>query len=365
MADFPINAVARRAQYVVGSSGQAGPYAFSFPILDDDDIAVYVGSTLKTKTTHYTVTRSLATGTGSITFVGGQEPVENDLVTLISAQALARTSDYTSGGDLQASSLNDDLDRLTIGQQQIAETLDRSVQLPLFTSRDTSSLGAGPLLFPYDATPANQANKVIGYDAAGTSLVALTPNSGTLITTPGSATDNAIVRFDGTTGTGFQNSPVTIDDAGAVAGVTTLNGTAVTALLDTADIGVTVQGYDADTMKSDTAARLSANMGFTPVTDTSSSGAVTFDFATGNIAKITLSENITSITLSNAAAGDVLEIWITQAAGGYTVTGWPAAVKWSGGGTAYTASTTNGAVDIIMLRYDGTNYFGSYQTDHQ
>lgn len=39
---------------------------------------------------------------------------------------------------------------------------------------------------------------------------------------PGSATDNAIVRFDSTTGKLIQNSVVTIDDTGAVAGVTTL-----------------------------------------------------------------------------------------------------------------------------------------------
>jgi hypothetical protein len=131
------------------------------------------------------------------------------------------------------------------------------------------------------------------------------------------------------------------------------------------DIGVTVQAYDADTMISDTSKRITANMGFTPVTDTSSSGSVTFDFSTGNIAKITLTENITSITLDGATAGDCLEIWITQDSTARTVSGWPAAVKWAGGGTAPTISTTSGAVDIVMLRYDGTNYYGSTQQDHQ
>lgn len=40
---------------------------------------------------------------------------------------------------------------------------------------------------------------------------------------PSSATDNAVTRFDGTTGQLVQNSTVLIDDAGAVTGVTTLN----------------------------------------------------------------------------------------------------------------------------------------------
>lgn len=40
---------------------------------------------------------------------------------------------------------------------------------------------------------------------------------------PGSSTDNAIVRWDGTGGNDLQNSVVTIDDVGVVAGVTQLN----------------------------------------------------------------------------------------------------------------------------------------------
>lgn len=41
---------------------------------------------------------------------------------------------------------------------------------------------------------------------------------------PGSSTDNAVVRFDGTTGTQLQNSTVLLDDAGAFTGVTTIDG---------------------------------------------------------------------------------------------------------------------------------------------
>ena len=130
-------------------------------------------------------------------------------------------------------------------------------------------------------------------------------------------------------------------------------------------IGTDVQAFDADTMKSDTSTRVTANMGFTPVTDTSSSGAVTFDFSTGNISKITLSEDITSVTLSGATTGDILHIQITQDSTARTISGWPAAVKWSGGGTAPTISTTSGAVDIVSALYDGTNFWASVTQDHQ
>lgn len=46
---------------------------------------------------------------------------------------------------------------------------------------------------------------------------------------PSSATDNAVARFDGTTGKLIQNSAVSIDDSGNVSGVTQLNATTVDA----------------------------------------------------------------------------------------------------------------------------------------
>lgn len=44
------------------------------------------------------------------------------------------------------------------------------------------------------------------------------------VTGPASSTDNAVARFDGTTGKIIQNSVVTISDTGELAGVTTING---------------------------------------------------------------------------------------------------------------------------------------------
>lgn len=61
----------------------------------------------------------------------------------------------------------------------------------------------------------------LNYDQATDTLTATT--TGGDFVGPGSATDEAIVRFDGTTGKLGMNSAVTITDAGAIAGVTTLN----------------------------------------------------------------------------------------------------------------------------------------------
>jgi len=66
MADYAISNVARRV--VLNTNTGVGPYAFTFEILANTDIAVYRGSTLLTLTTDYSVTIN-ANGTGSVTLV--------------------------------------------------------------------------------------------------------------------------------------------------------------------------------------------------------------------------------------------------------------------------------------------------------
>ena len=133
MADYNINAVSRKVSYV-GSSG-LGPYSFSFEILDDDDIAVYLNETSLTKTTDYTVTID-ADGTGSVTLVTGGNisatPTASDLVVILGARDIERTTDFVTAGDLRASALNEQLDALTIYMQQIKEEVDRSVKAPAY-----------------------------------------------------------------------------------------------------------------------------------------------------------------------------------------------------------------------------------------
>ncbi|MEE9141065.1 MAG: hypothetical protein V3U18_09895, partial [Alphaproteobacteria bacterium] len=101
-----------------------------------------------------------------------------------------------------------------------------------------------------------------------------------------------------------------------------------------------------------------------------SSGAITLDFATGNSFEVTLTENVTSITIANPpATGNLGEAFIRfkqDATGGRTVGGWPAAVKWPGG-TAPTITSPANAVDKVTLTTDdaGTTYLGDFSQDYQ
>jgi len=88
---------------------------------------------------------------------------------------------------------------------------------------------------------------------------------------------------------------------------------------------------------------------------TTAAATTSIDFSTGNIFKLSLGTNITTLSISNAVAGTYL-LEIIQG-GTYTVA-FPAAWKWSGG-SAPTITATSGKTDIITIVYDGTTYFAS------
>ncbi len=122
MSDIAINPVTRRVQFT-GNTG-TGPFAFTFNILAQGDIAVYKNTTLLTLTTDYSVTIN-ANGTGSITLVAAV--VASDVLTIIGGRLLERTTDFVTAGDLLASSLNEQLDSNVIMAQQLDEKLSRGL----------------------------------------------------------------------------------------------------------------------------------------------------------------------------------------------------------------------------------------------
>lgn len=97
----------------------------------------------------------------------------------------------------------------------------------------------------------------------------------------------------------------------------------------------------------------------------SSSNVVVLDLTTGNSFVTTLTENITTVTLSNPPATGtygqlVWKIIQDGSSGAFTVT-FPASVLWPGG-TAPTITVTNDAIDEVTLRTidAGTEWRGSF-----
>jgi hypothetical protein len=154
MADYPISNVPRRIVYT-GSAG-VGPYAFDFEVLLNTDINVYKNDVLLTITTDYTVSISPTLGTGSVTLVSAA--AGTDRITIVGARAVERTTDFTTGGDFFANSMNDELDSQTILVQQVAETAERSIKAPV---TDPTNID---MTLPINTS---RAGKTLAFDADG------------------------------------------------------------------------------------------------------------------------------------------------------------------------------------------------------
>ena len=147
---YPISDVTRRVVYT-GSAG-VGPYSFSFEVLANTDIEVYKNTTLLTLTTDYSVTIN-ANGTGSVTLVSAATGSDN--ITLVGARAIERTTDFVTGGDLFANTLNDEFDSLVIFAQQISEKADRGLKAPVTDPTDVN------MVLPIKAS---RKGKVLAFD---------------------------------------------------------------------------------------------------------------------------------------------------------------------------------------------------------
>lgn len=161
MATFSISATARKAQAT--GTGAAGPFSFAFQVNAQSELAVYVDNTLKTLTTHYTVTLN-ADGTGSITFTSGNFPTTSQTVTILGNAPLSRTSVYTSGGNITATALETDFDTNVMVQQQQQELIDRTMIAPV---SDPSTIN---MTLP---NKADRADKLLKFDTEGNPEAAL------------------------------------------------------------------------------------------------------------------------------------------------------------------------------------------------
>jgi len=154
---IPISNVTRRVVY---SASGTGPYAFTFEILANTDIAVFRDDTLLTLTTDYSVTIA-SNGTGSITLVA--TPTGATQIAIVGNRTIQRTTDFVTGGDFFANTVNDEMDQQTIFAQQNAEGLQRALSAP---QTDPTSIN---MTLPRASL---RANKALGFDANGNPAIA-------------------------------------------------------------------------------------------------------------------------------------------------------------------------------------------------
>ena len=116
-----------RVSYTVGQGVTQTSFTVNFEFFADADLRVFVDNTLKTITTHYTVSGgngSTGTVTMSVTGASG-----GSTVVIVRAIALERTTDFPTSGAFNISSLNTELDRIIAIHADVDDTADRGLRL--------------------------------------------------------------------------------------------------------------------------------------------------------------------------------------------------------------------------------------------
>lgn len=122
-----------------------------------------------------------------------------------------------------------------------------------------------------------------------------------------------------------------------------------------------IQEYTSNnTIKLDSAASETVN------TVSSSSGELVLNATSGGFFKVTLTEDISTWTINNLPAGrvTVLTVVFTQDTTTRTVvSSINSTAAITSGGSGWIMSTDSGAIDVVTIMYDGTNYFLIPQQD--
>tara|TARA_R100000655_G_C2989484_1_gene192893 strand:- start:635 stop:2305 length:1671 start_codon:yes stop_codon:yes gene_type:complete len=179
-----------RISYSVSQGATTTSFAVPFEFFDNADLNVYVDGTLKTITTHYTVSGGDgSTGTVSISVTG---ITGGSTVVITRDIALERTTDFPVSGAFNIVSLNTELDRMIAIAADLEDQANRALQLTDFDA-------AVSLVLPDVDT---RKGKTLAFNASSGAVEA-GPSISDVQTVSAAATDIALLANiqDGTTAT--------------------------------------------------------------------------------------------------------------------------------------------------------------------
>ena len=144
-------------------NGSTTAFAYTFKIFANTDLQVIIRSstgteTVKTLTTHYTVSGVGDASGGNVTFTTGNTPASGETVVIRRAVPQTQAIDYIANDPFPAESHEEGLDRATMTTQQVQEELDRSIKLSRTNTMTSTEFTVG-------AT--DRANKVLSFDSSG------------------------------------------------------------------------------------------------------------------------------------------------------------------------------------------------------
>ena len=147
--------------------GSTATFTYTFKIFANTDLQVIIRSalgteTVKTLTTHYTVTGAGSASGGSITFTAGNIPSNTETVVLIRNIPQTQAIDYIANDPFPAESHEEGLDRATMAIQQLQEELNRSIKISKTNTMTSTEFTVGA---------ASRAGKILGFDDNGELVV--------------------------------------------------------------------------------------------------------------------------------------------------------------------------------------------------
>ncbi len=136
-----VNDITPSVQYV--ATAAQTDFDYPFPIFEDSDLVVDVDGVTKSLSTHYTATGEGNDAGGTVTFV---TPMTGDeVVTIYRDIGIERTTDFQQNGPYSSTSFNDDLDRITLVQQELEMKLGRAIRFSLIDEVDAADVELSPI----------------------------------------------------------------------------------------------------------------------------------------------------------------------------------------------------------------------------
>jgi len=194
-------------------NGSTTQFAYGYKIFADTDLIVIIrtdstgAETVKTLTTHYTVSGAGDASGGNVTFTSGNTPASGQTVVIIREVPQTQAIDYIANDPFPAESHEEGLDRGTMTTQQVQEELNRAIKLSRTNTMTSTEFTVGATdranklsrtntmtstEFTVGAT--DRANKILAFDSSGE--ISVTQELGTFKGDSATTTTAAFVQRD-------------------------------------------------------------------------------------------------------------------------------------------------------------------------